>query len=811
MRNFFLFALPLLLVTPFCVLAQKIMVAHVKDAQTKQTVPFATIRFGNSGRGIVTSVDGTFELPADSKTGSIEVSSLGYESQTIDLPLHRSDIFLKPHGNSLNEVVVKPPYEKMRRILNKAIANKNDNNPDKYDWYRCHVYHKMLLDIGYPDSVMSDTAARNKKKQDFIKNQHLGLLETYSIRTWKSPQKLQEDVLATRISGLQKAMFTSMATDVLPFHAYTDYLTLNAKDYHNPVSRGYEQYYKFNLADELIQGTDTVWILSFVPKGHNKNELKGKVYINSDGYAISQLVAAANDTMLNLRVRIEQQYGQVPVTGDKKRWFPKSMNYIIEWKQQSKENTTIIMKGNSLIDSVTWEEDKHFRFDKTHTVRLAHNADERNEKLLDSLRPKQLDKKEARTYKVIDSLGSMVHADRYMSYMSRLPEGKIPAGIFDIDLMRLFSYNNYENVRLGAGLQTNEKLVKWLSLGGWAGYGFGDTHWKYGLFAEVYADKYKDFTIKAGYTDDINDPGHIHLNRDLDKNYLRSYLLNRVDNTKTYSVAVKKKVGYWSWELNAQQQEIIPKYAYALRNENADYTTFTAREASVGFRYAYAERTAPFFGYYYSLGSKYPIWYGKLTTGTLESGSMQTKYSQAVAAVSWHKHINRLGFEHLLVQGGKSWSDHTLPLSKLFAGNGFRYDTRNGGPSLYSFGGIMTMYPFGYYTDQFVSMVFRHDLDWKLYKLESRQSKASSAPNICLQYNVLYGTLANRAAQQYLDFSVPDDSYQEAGLLLNNLLRLRYANLYYLCMNAGYFYHLTPYEFDHKKNGRFVIGASIEF
>ena len=119
------------------------------------------------------------------------------------------------------------------------------------------------------------------------------------------------------------------------------------------------------------------------------------------------------------------------------------------------------------------------------------------------------------------------------------------------------------------------------------------------------------------------------------------------------------------------------------------------------------------------------------------------------------------------------------------------------------------MLPYQYYTDRFVSVIYRHDFDWKLYKFQVPDTKFSSAPNICLQYNMLYGTLADRAAQQLVSFSVPDNAYHEGGLLINNLVRVRYGNLYYLTLNAGYFYHFTN-TFDAANNGRVVIGAGIE-
>ena len=799
---------------------------HVFDAGSGQSLPFATIKFGESGQGEVSELDGTFIIPPG-KWRWIEVTCLGYKPEKIALPARNLNVYLKPIDNALNEVAITPPYEKMRRILNNAIANKNGNDPDKYDWYRCHVYYKMIVDldrlpINDPDKkknlhisiskqkTAEEDSIKQKKFNDFIENQHLLMSETYSIRTWKKPQHLQEDVLASRFSGFKKSMFTGLVTDVLPFHAYTDYITLNGKDYHNPVSRGYGDYYRFNLADEILLGEDTVWILSFSPRGHNANELKGKVYINSDGYAISQIIAGANDSMLKMNVRIEQQYEQLLTTGNQKKWFPKHLNYIIDFTQQtSKSQITYHMKGYSRIDSVTWDEDKDFHFDKTHTVKLAAKADELSDTVWQIVRPEPLDKKESLTYKVIDSLGEKIHLDRAMTYFSKIPEGKIPVGILDFDLKRLFNFNNYESVRLGLGAQTNEHLIKWLSVGGWAGYGFNDAHWKYGGFAEIYADRNREFVFKAGYTDDINDPGRIRMNNELDKNYLNAYLLQRVDETKTFALSVRKKLGYWTLELTCRQQQINPKYQYALVYDGADYNTFTANEAFITFRYAYAERTAPFFGSYYSLGSKYPIWYGKVTSGSISGGTnMLEPYTQAVTAVLWHKHINRIGFEHFLLEGGKSWSNGTLPLSKLFAGNGYNYDASSS-ISLYTFGGLLTMLPYQYYTDQFASFIYRHDFDWKLYKFEIPDTKFSSAPNICLQYNILYGTLNNPQAQQYVHFSVPSNGYNEAGILLNNLGRVIYANLYYLTLNFGYFYHFTPVP-NVSNNSRVVVGVGFE-
>lgn len=791
--------------------AQSPVRARIIEKGTSAAVPFATVRYGAGNQGVIADLDGYFEIPATSPSPStIEVSCMGYKTLVLTLPLPGNTVFLEHAGKELAVVTVKPPYEKIRRILNETIRNKPANDPDKYERYRCHIYYKMLADASLPDSnAAKDTSADIKEFKAFSSRQHLLMSETYSIRNWQRPGKLQEDILATRFSGLKKSAFTSVVTDVLPFHAYTDYITLNGKDYHNPVSPGYNLHYQFNLSDELLDGTDTVWVLSFRPKGIAGNSLTGKVYIHSDGFAISRLIAAVKDPGMQQTVRIEQEYKQIPYDANGSRWFPSQLNYVIERAMKAdKTPYTLHMTGRSVIDSVSWNPGKT-RFDKSHTVRLADGAAEHSDSLLNRLRPCTLDAKEQMTYHVIDSLGAKVKADKIMEYMRNLPKGRVSVGPVDINLMRLLSYNRYENIRLGMGLQTNDRILKWASVGGWAGYGFGDKRWKYGGFAEFYFDKYKEFVLRASYADDLGDPGRIHIAKELDKNYLRKFLLTRVDLTKTYTVSMSGKLGYWNAEVAAEEQQFTPNYNYALRINGEDHAMFRSREASLNLRYAYGERTAPIFGTYMRTDSKYPIWFGKITAGEVNAGMPYQQYIKAVSGLLWRGHLNRVGTEHIMLEAGKIWSDGSLPISRLFAGNGFKYDARYL-YSLYGFGGIMTLFPYEVYTDQFAQAVFRHDMDWKLYKLESPRYDLSSAPNIALQYGVLYGTLKNVSAHQSIDIMVPSKGYHEAGMLLNNLIRLR-SRTYYQSFNIGYFYPLsTPGPVDLEKKGKIVIGASIE-
>jgi hypothetical protein len=773
---------------------------RLKDASSKAPVPFAAIRLGNSGQGVIADLDGLAVLPATLPDGFIEISALGYEKKRLE---GRPDgvVYLKSKNASLNEVVVKPDYDKIRRIIRKTVARRDDHNPERYDWYRCKVYYKMIADMAPTDSSWrQDTSRQMRQMSNLVDSQHLLISETYSRRTFKKPQQLQEEVLATRFSGFKSPMFASLVTDVLPFHCYTDYISLNGRDFRNPLSNGSGQWFSFNLHDEMLQGGDTLWIISFFPKKVGDG-LRGQVYITSKDYAVTNLIAEYKDTVIGSRIRVEQRYTEVDG-----KWFPQQLNYIykmgLEGKKGKKNSMTfgVSMQGTSRIDSVSFHEATDFRFDKRHTVKLEPAAASTSDSAWRSVRPEQLDKKEMRTYVLMDSLMEEVGGERIINFVAKLAEGKIGIGPLDINLDRVYHYNSFEGSRWGVGLQTNDSLSKHFSVGAWAGYGLHDARWKWGGFAEVYLDAYKESSIKVGYEQDLRDPGRIQLHPELDNNYLRNYLIYYADAYKAYELSLNHQFGYLATTLSFRREDVSPQYEYAWNWEGRTAKDYATDEVSLRLRYAFAERSAPVFGKYYTTGTRYPIVYAKGTYGKMDIGGAEVTYVQTLAALSWQKHITRIGMEQWRIMGGKIWSDMPLPIGKLYAPNAIR---QNDYPT-YLFGGLETLAPYTYYMDAFVSGTWKHDFDWRFYRADF--GGFGSMPGLSLIYNGLWGTLSNPGSQQTFPFIAPDKGYHEGGAMLRDVFRIQYLNLAFIGLNAGYFYPLQPSE---KGAGRYVLGLNV--
>jgi hypothetical protein len=75
---------------------------------------------------------------------------------------------------------------------------------------------------------------------------------------------------------------------------------------------------------------------------------------------------------------------------------------------------------------------------------------------------------------------------------------------------------------------------------------------------------------------------------------------------------------------------------------------------------------------------------------------------------------------------------------------------------------------------------------------------------------VLWGTLTNGGQHIGVPVAAPTNGYHEGGIILNNLLRMRYSSICYLALNVGCFYPIMP-QTDFGKDGRWVIGTAVTF
>ena len=390
-----------------------------------------------------------------------------------------------------------------------------------------------------------------------------------------------------------------------------------------------------------------------------------------------------------------------------------------------------------------------------------------------------------------------------LSGIGKLAIGRYPYKKIDIDVTRLIANNDYENVRLGIGLYTNEKLSKYFQLGGWGGYGIADKRIKFGFSAIRFLKGNKDNWFRFFYKDDYDNAGNIHIHPEVDREGYRTWLLSAPDREQEYGFTAHAQKDYWEIELDARKKQMTALYENNFVFAAKNFKAFDVREAGIGLRYAYGERRAPAFGYYFPAGTKYPIFYMRSALGTARSGDdYSANYVRALFAINFRKHLNRWGNDNLRFEAGIIHSMNNVPLSRSFllASKGFKRD----GINYYAWGGFLTMRPYDYYSDRYISLLYKHDFDKHLWEVKF------SKPYVSIVHNFMYGALSEINKNASTGIRAPVSGYHESGILFNQLLQKNLFHTFYIYLNAGAMYRWTS-TLNWNKNNVWVIGISSGF
>ena len=150
----------LMMVSPFSLLfgQETSIKGRIIDSETDLPVPFASIKIKAKMLGVVSNVNGDFQIPLEYRveSDSILVSCIGYVTKTIafkDLQDSVQNLIkISPSIGSLAEVVVSSKKRRnlsASKVLNLAIKNLEFNYPQKPYSYIGYYRDYQLLDTNY--------------------------------------------------------------------------------------------------------------------------------------------------------------------------------------------------------------------------------------------------------------------------------------------------------------------------------------------------------------------------------------------------------------------------------------------------------------------------------------------------------------------------------------------------------------------------------------------------------------------------------------------------------------------------------------
>ncbi len=810
----------------------------VQDADTKEELPFVNISFnGETTLGTSTDINGIFSVPNSVELKYLVFSYIGYKMDTIrltEVDLNQNPVVfeLQPESFNLDEVVINPGVNPADIIMNKVIANRDQNDPANLDSYTLTTYNKTLYDLLPNDEVNNllerqDTSDfvldKNVKKDRFlkaalkIKDRHVLVLESVTEKKYVKPDKIQEKIVANKVSGFSDPSFAPIPANFQPFSFYSDFINILDHEYTNPVSKGSTKRYFFNIEDTLFTNQmDTVFVLSFKPKRKkNFKALKGVIYVNTNGYALQNIMAEPNDKG-SIYAKLQQQCKQV----EGGQWFPSQINFEVIFENVPSKNVGMRLTGKSYIKDVVLNPDINEDEFGIEQLTIDEMASKKDDAYWTENREDTLSIKEQRTYEEMEKLGKKLKLDYWMKTSTKLAQGLFPVSFWDIRLSKLVQTNQIEGLRLGFGGQTNEKISEKFNVGGFFGFGFKDRIFKYGGHAQFNIHKENEVQLKLEYEKENRLAGQSSLEFPINILDVQNFLVANFDQVRQAKATLGFRVfRYAKVKTYFSKATHRPLYDYTFTDiqecdENSPpdcepvsvpTRNFDITEMGINIRYAFRERVVQSMGRRVSRGTKYPTIFLAYSHGFDNIWDGNFTYNRFEMGVDQGVRIKGFGKSWLRLEGG--FVDRPVPYSKLFLSRG----NFSASVPVFVYNSFQTMRLFEFLNDRYVHFFWVHDFESLLFNTPKFK------PEFKLVNAIGYGRLNNRQLHDLqtdsifdTGFKTMEKGYFETGAILNNIVRFNIMNVAYFGVGAGVFYRYGAYSYD-KQLRNLAFKATLYF
>lgn len=448
---------------------------------------------------------------------------------------------------------------------------------------------QMLSDNQYADTNFKFKTISKTK----ITNSEIDFILRKSIKARLTTQEgLQQHFELIKVDGLDAVVPKMLNKDIFSLDWFTDYAQVFDIQFVSPFHRLTSQPYAYHSLYE----NSKVHIINFTPlkKGFQRS-LSGVFILDKQTSRIQQLQLNTNeDFAFNAVLNFDLETG-LPKTsqlsiypgqgGIKLSFFGGGMSF---GKIQDKNPTTKATLHHQLLNYNITASDSISPYPNALSKRVDATPKTHPEEYWTSFDAAFMQKNDEK----LDERKAYIekeHIERRVKRISAFEAGYLPVGVFDIDLTRLFKINNYEGVRLGLGVLTNQSFSESYRLGAFTAYGTQDGNFKYGFNAGALLNSDKASWFNVFYDNDIEEVG---MNNFLTDQRVYSLFEPRLVNItffykyQKYGFSVQHNfTPQLMSEFKLEKNKISQTRAYAFLNDEKLYDNYELTLATFGVRW----------------------------------------------------------------------------------------------------------------------------------------------------------------------------------------------------------------------------------
>ncbi|MPS65998.1 DUF5686 family protein [Chryseobacterium sp.] len=761
-------------------------------------------------------------LSLKTKCKKVEILASNYEDVSADVK-KSMEISMQPLSekmDNIDKVIISDKSDpKALRILDEVNKRAKENSPKSLDSYNFKSYSKFSIDVDKDSidtyknflAVRKDSLSKvdkkdfkqkeKDKKDSLIAEDFISASEESQMFLWEKATEYKysksfgekTNIIDNRMSGFKNPIYEALAINISNLDRIPRQL--------RPENR---KLFNFYLSDTLQLDGRKTYLIKFKEitdkKKQNPRKFNGKIYIDSETYALKKFES----------INKKQNEGNIvsvwkPING---KWFLDSEDIKVKMGDQSFDTS----KKDSLkpgekpkynqkkFGNYLYVKNRFFDFDINAEQKASEfkgyllemkNSDG---SLLEKYRTDSLTARESATYTKIDSFVQKNDFEKKLNTLTQLMRGNIRYKMIDFDITKLFSYDKYQGIRLGAGLKLNENFNKTFSPDGYFGYGFKDHTWKYGLGLDVKLSDKRTSVFRLDYVDDVFAAGRFSnnmwdmmmkvsdMNLDLhngtfykNQKWGASFLYD-ISNSLSMKIAVNK-----------EKQKALFDYQYKNLGNSFDNTS-----ATLSLKFAPNDKNIMTPSGKYTYEKAYPQIFLNYEKG-FEALGGDLDYNRLDALII-HQFRSKLGYTNIKLFGGISSGNAPIWKNFEIAGqNDANVDHWYSNISTPSNLGFATMPSGTFFADKFAAFKISQSLPFRFRTIGARYS------SIELEYQAAIGNLKDRENHQF-QFQVLDHYYQEVGLMWNRFLGRSFG--------VGFSYRLGYYQTSQFKDN---FGIKIKF
>lgn len=589
-------------------------VGQVFDSQTKAPLTNVNVYFKNTGTGIMTDNDGFFMLRTSGNETTLVFSYMGYRTREILIKRGETagvKVELTQENKMLHELFVMPGENPAIALLTRIRLNAKRNN----------FFKSGTSLLRFSDQSAAFLAGVNKKLtgKKMFESLASGALNNRDSNLIL-PVMLNESTgsfSGTMLTSEKKETYQSSASAISfvenifgnidrKFSFYENSINVMGQNFISPVATGSGLYYNYYLTDSLMFENRKLYQIKFKSKNVNNPVLNGILSVDSASAAIENVHAELPmQSGINFiqQLTINQQF---KFNG---AYLPSKNEIYIRLNQKVIKDSTLNNPVLLLKKVVRFSVDSVQVADKTNFAGSGFAKPEIEQKLT-SL-------ENSPEYK----------AARYIAGI--FITGYIPVGFLDIGkIQQIVRVNDVEGWRWTLPFKTNEKLLRDLALGGYAGYGFNNKKWQYSGSVEYRLPLKNRNLITINYTQDYRRVDYNYNNflvkerplltgdNDISNSVLSLNSSSKLNLRKDLELSVNNE-----WNKNMEtfitlrQNEMFASPDLPMQYDGSVYQSVKQNVAGVSARFSFDERVFDRHTQRIYLQTRFPVVYFGLQGG----------------------------------------------------------------------------------------------------------------------------------------------------------------------------------------------------